>query len=336
MSRQSAATPPQTWTIVLAAGDGTRLSSLTQALHGEAVPKQFAQIQGRQSLLQTTLDRVQGWSSPERTVVVVAREREAIARVQTRPFGPVDVVAQPRNLGTGPGVLLPLARVMARDPDALVVVVPSDHFVRDAAPFAESVSNAIDVARATGKLVLIGAEPDRPEREYGWIVTRPCSETQTAAVARFEEKPPEAVAQELFVAGALWNTFVMVGSATCLWRLAARHLPVQAAMLEEYAATIDTPDEKHCLSHVYSRMPLADFSRDVLREANGLHAVTLEPCGWSDWGTPERVLDSLRGSRDYDHLVQRLDRGRRLPAPSQSSTWPRAGATTRPPAARSA
>src|SRR5690606_13253595 len=99
------------WTIVLAGGEGVRLRRLTRALHGEECPKQFAMIHGSRSLLQWTITRALRWSEPEHIVVVVAAEREAQARHQVAGYGPIDVVAQPSNRGTGPGVLLPLARV---------------------------------------------------------------------------------------------------------------------------------------------------------------------------------------------------------------------------------
>lgn len=284
-----------------------RLRSLTRALHGREIPKQFAHIHGGQSLLETTLARVRRWSPAERTVIVVAREREALAHSQVDPLGPVDVVAQPQNLGTGPGVLLPLARVLVRDPKAMVVIVPSDHHVRDIEPFVDSVAKARVAAEASTSVVLIGAVPDRAESEYGWIVTGREHEIDGASVARFEEKPPAHLAAELFERGALWNTFVMVGSARHLWQLAVEHLPAQGALFDAYTSAIDTTREYEVLTHLYHRLTGADFSRDVLHKARGLRAVTLKPCGWSDWGTPDRVLDSLRGSDGHGALLQRLN-----------------------------
>jgi mannose-1-phosphate guanylyltransferase len=300
-------TARQPWTIVLAAGAGTRLRSMTRALHGRETPKQFAQIHGDESLLETTLRRVRRWSPAERTVIVVAKEHEALARFQVAPFSAVDVVAQPQNLGTGPGVLLPLARVLVRDPNATVVVVPSDHYVRDLQPFVDSVTKARMAAEASSSVVLIGAVPDRAEPEYGWIVARAEPELDGARVVRFEEKPPAGMARELLDAGALWNTFVMVGPARVLWQLAIEQLPEHRSLFEAYSLAIDTPAERETLTRLYRRMRHADFSRDVLHRAKGLRTVTLEPCGWSDWGTPERVLESLRGSAGYHTLVERLN-----------------------------
>ena len=114
----SISNPRPIWTVILAGGEGTRLRRLTRALHGEELPKQFAFIHGGRSLLQSTIARSERWCAEERSVVVVSREREALARSQLAGKPRIDIVAQPVNRGTGPGVLLPLARVAARDPAA--------------------------------------------------------------------------------------------------------------------------------------------------------------------------------------------------------------------------
>lgn len=294
---------PGVWTIVLAAGEGTRLRPLTRALHGEELPKQFAVIQGERSLVQTTVARVAGWSPEDQTVVVVAKDREALARRQLEAYGKVDIVAQPSNLGTGPGLLLPLARVMEQDPKAVVVVVPSDHYVQNDEPFVESIERAATIAREKDCVVLVGAVPDRAETEYGWIL--PSREAEDE-ISRFQEKPKRTVAEELLATGALWNTFIIVAPGERLWALGKEHLPTQTALLETYGHAIGSPNEREILECLYEAIEPADFSQAVLERARGLRVVPLSPCGWSDWGTPERVLESLRGSADFDALIARL------------------------------
>jgi mannose-1-phosphate guanylyltransferase len=294
----------QLWTIILAGGEGVRLRLLTRALHGEELPKQFAMIHGGRSLLQWTVARALRWSAPERVVVVVAAEREALARRQLMGQG-VDVVAQPSNRGTGPGILLPLARIMARDPQARVVVLPSDHYVRDEAKFERSIHVA--TLASDDQVALLGAVPDHAETQYGWIVTgRKLAAQRGSVVNHFCEKPPAALAEHLLRQGALWNTFIMVGLARHFWALASEHLRPALSLFERYRDAVDGPEEEAVLQHTYRCMPVSDFSRDLLQKAIGLRAVPLEECGWSDWGTPERVLESLRHHDDYVRLSHRL------------------------------
>jgi mannose-1-phosphate guanylyltransferase len=280
-----------------------RLRSLTRALHGEDLPKQFARIEASRSLLQSTVERALGWSVPERVVVVVASEREELARRQLMGYGAVTIVSQPKNLGTGPGILLPLAHVIAADPEAKVVILPSDHFVRDEAPFKDTIRRARSRAEASDSLVLIGAEPDFADPQYGWIVPR--KDKAITYVDCFEEKPSESAAQRLLDKGALWNTFVLIASARQLWRLGSTHLPEQSQALE-ICVREHSVQERDLVEEIYATMPAGDFSRDVLEHAHGLEVVSLPECGWSDWGTPERVLASLRGTSEFARLSERL------------------------------
>lgn len=292
------------WTIVLAGGEGTRLRSLTRALYGTDLPKQFATIQGGRSLLATTLARASRWSAPERTLVVVAKERADLARSQF-PDTRIDCVAQPANIGTGPGILLPLARVLARDPRAHVVILPSDHYVRDDVSFADSVSAAEAASRTEGSIVLVGAVADRAETQYGWIRTIPGAGSGLGVVG-FREKPSPAEAERLLEEGALWNTFINVGPASAIWALARRHLPEQVSLFEAYRNAVGTEHEEQVLLEIYDRVGQADFCRDILERAEGLAAVSLFSCGWSDWGTPARVFQSLEGSPLRAELLDRI------------------------------
>lgn len=304
------------WTIVLAGGDGVRLRQLTRALHGEERPKQFAFIHSGRSLLQHTLERAARWSEPARTLVVVAEEREAMARTQLRDYGPLDVVVQPSNRGTGPGLLLPLARIQALDPSAHVVVLPSDHYVENEEPFAQTIDRA--VLASEEQIALVGAVPDHPETQYGWIAPGGPPSGGRDTISRFYEKPAEPVARQLLREGALWNTFIMAGKARDFHSLSSEHLPLQSALFDAYRAVVGTPQQWRVLRDIYVSMPVADFSKDVLQKAKDLRLVPLSECGWSDWGTPERVIESLRNHRDHAALSRRLaSLAARAPVPAR-------------------
>jgi hypothetical protein len=100
----------------------------------------------------------------------------------------------------------------------------------------------------------------------------------------------------------------MTGSAAHLWNLTRAALPTQSALFDGYRGAIGTPAERATLDRTYSAMLPADFSRDVLETVRRLEVVALRPCGWSDWGTPERVFASLRGTAEHQRLLRRLSR----------------------------
>ncbi len=301
-------TRSRSWAVVLAAGDGTRLRPLTRRLYGEERPKQFAAFDDERSLIQVTLDRLAAHFAPERTVVVVGKSHEAIARRQLRGYEGIDVVVQPRNLGTGPGLLLPLARIRARDDGASVAVFPADHHVSRPRQLLEGVASALGAADRPG-LTLMGVEPDGPETEYGWIVPERGTSggvTSILGVRRFVEKPDRALAEDLLRQGALWNTFICTGRAREFWGAALRHLPRVARLLDLYAERVGQADEGGFLEQLYAKMEPANFSRSVLEKERGLGVVPVKNSGWSDWGTPRRVLESLRGTPSGRRLLIRL------------------------------
>ncbi len=303
------------WVVVLAAGDGTRLAPLTAALYGYGLPKQFAVIDGRRSLLQTTLQRAQQVVAPEHIVVVVGKPHEAVARAQLSSYPEVTLVVQPRNLGTGPGVLLPLAIIRARDPEATVAIFPSDHHMSSPRSFLAAVTEAFTTARIYPDLItLLGVVPDRAETDYGWILPGSrLSQSEPGGpwlVRRFVEKPSPQIAMWLLQHHGLWNTFTLVGRLEGFWALARRHVPRHAWLFARYACAIGGADEQKALAWLYRNLEPADFSRSVLEPAENLATLSVAGSGWCDWGRPERVMRSLAGTPSLDRLQERLQAAR--------------------------
>lgn len=292
--------------VILAGGDGNRLASLTRALYGHDLPKQFAVLAGDRSLLQMTVDRAQLLTSLDRISVVVTAHQEAIAREQLEAHPGIDIVVQPRNLDTAAGILLPLARLLVRARHSHVVFLPSDHYIANPRPMLEQLRAAMQGALAR-RLAMIGVAPTGPEVEYGWIeLGSRIAQSGGYEIARFREKPEPHVAESLWRDGGLWNTFIQCGVVHTFWELARRYLPVHSAVLERYAAAIGTAEEGAALAAAYDRMPAASFSRDVLAHADELAVLPVDGTGWSDWGSPQRVFASLAGTACHERLVQRI------------------------------
>ncbi len=291
--------------IVLAGGEGRRLASLTRTLYGVDLPKQFAVLAGAQSLLQATVERATTLTTLDRISVVVSAHHEPIARGQLAPYSGVELVVQPRNLDTGPGMLLPLVRILARSWDARVVFMPSDHHMSNAEPIRQGLQSATsDVLR--DRLALVGVAPTGPEIDYGWIVRgNRLGQTGAFEIRRFCEKPSHAIAGELWRAGALWNTFISTGPGRVFWDLARRHMPNQAAAFERYSLAVGHR-AADALDAIYQFMAPANFSRDVLAHAQSLAVLPVDGSGWSDWGSPSRVFASLTGTESHTRLVERI------------------------------
>jgi mannose-1-phosphate guanylyltransferase len=265
-------------------------------MYGSRLPKQFLSFGKSRTFLQTTVDRLEGLVPPERIVVVVAACHEGLAREQLAEFPDLEIVAQPRNVGTGPGVLLPLTHVLARDSRAMVALVPSDHDFRSPAKMLEAILTAARAARSGANMVLIGARADCAAGDLGWIVPKPASRRASAApIERFIEKPGPDIAQRLFARGALWNTMLSVARGSALWRLGRQHLPSQTALLEDYAKSLGSEHAAARLREVYDQLQPADFSRDLVAASRGLRVTAMEGAGWSDCGTPERLAAAFGG-----------------------------------------
>jgi mannose-1-phosphate guanylyltransferase len=131
-----------TWAIVLAAGEGSRLHSLTMTEAGIAIPKQFCSLRGGQSLLREALQRAETVASPANICIVVADHHKRWWDAEFAAESEYNVIVQPSNKGTANGILLPLLHIMARDPEARIVLLPSDHHVRNEQVLAAALREA--------------------------------------------------------------------------------------------------------------------------------------------------------------------------------------------------
>jgi mannose-1-phosphate guanylyltransferase len=286
------ATHQESWAVVLAAGEGSRLQSLTTDSQGNSIPKQFCSISGGPSLLQLALRRATRVAPWSRVTTIVAAQHEIWWRGELE-FAPAsNVVVQPSNRGTAVGALLPLLRILARNPEAHVVLLPSDHFVADEAVLEQALVGGMrEVDRRPDRLVLLGIVPDDPDTGFGWIVPAMRGGSGVQRVLRFVEKPPAAVAAELMGRGGVWNSFILAATARTLVEMFEKKLPcVTAKMQEALAGDPGDGSTTDALARTYEGLGSFDFCRDVLEGLEDRLSVLPVPlCGWSDLGTPDRV-----------------------------------------------
>jgi len=290
----------QRWAVILSGGEGERMRPFITDWLGHHRPKQYCTFTGEKSLLEEAVGRALGVAESTKLVTVIGKGHWQHLDGSRRLDLPGRIVEQPANRDTAAGVFLPLTYVLAEDRDATVVLLPSDHFVADPYRFQRHLRRALKCAeRCPERLFLLAAAPEGPEPDYGWLRTEPTEAGDSLlAVTEFLEKPDADTARRFYAEGCLWNTMVVAGKAATFWEMGWRLIPEVVARLEALRGVLGTPLEESALRDVYADMPTANFSRDFLQKVpERLTAVAMEDVGWSDWGRPERVLQSLRGLR---------------------------------------
>lgn len=284
------------WALVLAAGEGSRLKSLTTAPSGTAVPKQFCSLFDGPPLLHEALRRASTLTDSSHICAVVAEHHRRWWQDALAALPAQNVIVQPRNCGTAIGILLPLLQILARDPQAHLVLLPSDHLVRHESVLAESLGAALEQLKwRVHETVLMGIEPEEADPELGYIVPGESDGRGAMTVQRFVEKPPLAQTRALIRAGGLWNAFIVVASGEALLELfRARIASIVAAMRTAIAYEREHPEDG-ALAALYEELPTVDFSRDIVPgQESSIRVLAVPKCGWSDLGTPKRVEEALR------------------------------------------
>lgn len=280
----------QPWAIVLAGGSGTRLADLTADDAGETVPKQYCSLDGRTTLIAQTILRAGTVVDVKRVTAIVADGHLQYWEPSLRDMATENIVVQPCNRGTALGILLPTMRIAARDPDARILILPSDHYVADEPVLERSMRDALSAVQEdpTG-VALLGIEADEADPELGYIVAEDELGTRLRRVHRFVEKPPVPQARQLIREGALWNSFILVGRARSLIQLISQRYPDVVQKLGAVAL-----HDEAGLRTLYRDLPEVDFSRHIATgQEHRLATLGVPRCGWSDLGTPNRLAQTL-------------------------------------------
>ncbi len=272
--------------ILLCGGSGTRLWPLSR----KSFPKQFADIVGEDSLFQASALRFagQGFSDPvvitgDRFRFVVSEQLEAVG------ISPAGILIEPDGRNTAPAAIAAAVFAAQQDPEALILLVPSDHAVANPQAFRDAVALAQPAARE-GQIVTFGITPTRAETGYGWLEAGEQTHEGVYALSRFVEKPDLAQAEKLFGDDRyLWNAGVFLASAQTLITAFQEHAPeiyapVQAALESSFgdlAFTRIDPD-------LWAKVPEDSIDYAVMEKANNVSLVRFDG-HWSDLGSWESV-----------------------------------------------
>ena len=288
--------------VLLSGGVGSRLWPVSR----ETYPKQFLPLAGELSMLQETLRRTSGLEETSPLVVCNEEHRfmvaEQLRQVDIRASA---LILEPEGRNTAPAVALAAIQALANDPEALLLVLPADHVIRDVDAFVAAVGRAVPLAQK-GRLMTFGVVPSSPETGYGYIKCGAELDAGLYDLERFVEKPDVATAQAYLDSGNyLWNSgMFLLRAATYLDELAEYAPGMLSCCREAMAdATIDM-DFVRPAADKFLACPSDSIDYAVMEKTGAGGVVSLD-CGWSDVGAWSALWDVA--TRDGDGNVCKGD-----------------------------
>ncbi|MGH7232845.1 MAG: mannose-1-phosphate guanylyltransferase/mannose-6-phosphate isomerase [Nitrospiraceae bacterium] len=302
------------YAVILAGGSGTRFWPLSRHLY----PKQLLRIMGGETLIQQTVRRVLGCVTADRVLLSTNSAQADSIRFQLSDWKDAlqrNFLLEPEGRNTAPAIALAAAHLMRRDPDAVMVVLPADHVVKEEKRFQAAVALASKMAE-DGYLVTFGVKPIRAETGYGYIQPnrRICVGTRGKLsgyrVARFVEKPDAATATRYFRSGHYyWNSGMFVWRASTILEEVATHQPALGRAIEKMAPLLDSPSGADELAHAYRRLASVSIDTGVMERSSRAAMIPVD-FTWSDvgnWSSLEEVAKRTASNNVVSGKVVDLD-----------------------------
>lgn len=283
---------PQVFAVIMAGGVGSRFWPRSR----ERTPKQLLEIFGSGTMIQNTVARIQPLVSHVNTFVVTnALQYDAL--LTQLPLVPKEnILTEPVGRNTAPCIGLAASWIERIDPDAIMVVLPADHLIRDEKEFVRILNTAVEVADKSEGLLTIGIKPSRPETGYGYIqfsdeeTNNPYRNQGVYRVKTFAEKPIQETAERFLVSGDfLWNSGMFVWKVKTILKEIELHLPDLHAELCTLQPTIGTNRYESALEHSYGVLRGISIDYGVMEKAGNVFVVKGD-LGWNDVGSWDEVV----------------------------------------------
>ena len=294
--------------VIMAGGIGSRLWPVSTP----EMPKQFIDLLGvGKSLLQLTVERFRPVADIAGMWVVTSENYVDIVRRQL-PEMPADhILAEPVPRNTAPCIAYACWRIMREDPEANIVVTPSDAIVLKTELFSEIISKALEFTASSSSIVTVGIHPDRPETGYGYICSSSKEEYNIVKVNEFREKPDRETAERYLAAGNyFWNAGIFVWSVSTIVDQMRRHAPQIAGMMDKIARTFGTEEEKAALAEFFPQCDKISIDYAVMEKSDSIYVISAD-LGWSDLGSwtsaGSHIAEGTYGNRVVGNDVRLID-----------------------------
>jgi len=287
--------------IVMAGGIGSRFWPMSQ----ESMPKQFLDVLGTgKTLIQMTVDRLKKVAPEDQIYVMTNHDYSSLVQEQTGlPF--TQVLTEPMRKNTAPCIAYAAHKIFSLNPDANLIVAPSDHLILDESSFIVIINTAVSTAE-NGQIVTLGIKPSRPDTGYGYIhfdKSLGFGLGEVKDVIKFTEKPNHKVAQEFVDSGDFyWNSGIFIWKATTVIESLKSFKPDIHSLFESKGDDYNTPNEQTFVNNAFENCESVSIDYAVLEPASNV-SVVLSDFGWSDLGTWGSLHNHLEQDENGNAVV---------------------------------
>ena len=274
----------------MAGGVGSRLFPLSTPEH----PKQFLDLLGcGKSLIRLTYERFLEVSHDAVFWVVTSASYTHFVEEQIPEIPASNILAEPASRNTAPCIAYACRKISVKDPDANIIVAPSDAYIPDAAAFAQTMRAALRFTAGTDAIVCVGIKPRFPHTGYGYIQA-PAVTGHPVKVVSFKEKPDAELARKYLEEGGFWwNAGIFVWSARTIEEELRSHAPQICDIMDYLEPFLYTEDEQEALSSLFPKCEKISIDYAVMEKSSRVYTIAAE-WDWSDLGSFE-AIESITG-----------------------------------------
>lgn len=271
--------------LILAGGSGARLWPMSRELY----PKQLLKLNSKNSLLQNTFLRLNKMTSPEKIITITNTKHQSDIKMQLSELGDfqVNILSEPLSRNTAPAIGIGVDYALKSNPEAVFLVMPSDHLILDDEKFISTVKKGYELAEA-GNIVTFGIKPTYADTGYGYIKAEKSMNDYAFKVDEFKEKPDVKTAQE-YVDSKIyyWNSGIFMFKGSVILAELQKHCP----KISEVLAEAEYLDSNPSLSYeIYEKMPGISIDYAVMEKSDKIALLPLES-DWNDLGSWQSIYD---------------------------------------------
>lgn len=281
--------------VIMAGGVGSRFWPLSTAEY----PKQFHDVLGTgRTLLQSTYDRLKKVIPENQIFVVTLSEYVALTLKQLPELSEKQIIAEPRGMNTAPSNLYAAKLIYEINPDANLVVAPSDHIIMDTPGFVKKLRIALKETEKRDILVTLGIKPTRPDTGYGYIQFLAEGRQALKKVKTFTEKPELELAEVFCKSGDfLWNAGIFIWRAEVILNQFKTYLPEMFDYFQKISIKLDSETHNKTIKKIYSILQVASIDYGILEKSEDVFVIP-SSFGWTDLGTLKSLYELSNKNED--------------------------------------